>query len=100
MKQSEINKLIENWDQSMGTKPLSIAPAYGETFVLLNTGAYQDVILRSYKADGEFQDYMLSHSDLLIKVIDSEAHLYAYPSGEITIDHSPQALGLKGHSNE
>lgn len=49
---------------------------------------------RVYKENGDFVDYDIAHSDLHIKIVDSDAYFYSSDTNEV-LDHSPQTLGIK-----
>jgi len=51
-------------------------------------------VFRIYDIYHNFVDYDLCHSDLRIKITDTDAHFYV--DGEhARIDHSPETLGIK-----
>ena len=55
-------------------------------------------VFRIYKvAPDEFTDYDLRHTDMRIRIIDSDAFFYSDEQGD-SIDHSPATLGIK-HGN-
>jgi hypothetical protein len=52
-------------------------------------------VFRIYKqAPDDFVDYDLRHSDMRVKIVDSDAFFYVDDKGAC-IDHSPGTLGIK-----
>jgi len=51
-------------------------------------------VFRIYNEAHDFVDYDIRHSDMRIRVIDSDAFFYSDNQGN-TIDHSPATLGIK-----
>jgi hypothetical protein len=52
-------------------------------------------VFRIYKqAPDNFVDYDLRHSDMRVKIVDSDAFFYVDDKGAC-IDHSPDTLGIK-----
>ena len=52
-------------------------------------------VFRIYSdAPNEFVDYDLRHSDMKVKIMDSDAFFYTDETGAC-IDHSPATLGIK-----
>ena len=51
-------------------------------------------VFRQYDANFDFKDYDILHSDMRIKIIDADAHLYER-DGVLELDHSPATLGIK-----
>jgi hypothetical protein len=52
-------------------------------------------VFRIYTAaPNEFTDYDLRHSDMKVKIMDSDAFFYSDEQGDC-IDHAPATLGLK-----
>jgi hypothetical protein len=52
-------------------------------------------VFRIYTAaPNEFTDYNLRHSDMKVKIMDSDAFFYSDEQGDC-IDHAPATLGLK-----
>ena len=52
-------------------------------------------VFRIYKeAPDDFVDYDLRHSDMRVKIVDSDAFFYVDDKGAC-IDHSPDTLGIK-----
>ncbi len=49
---------------------------------------------RVYTGKDEFKDYNLAHSDLVVKINDADATFYEYENGTMSLDHSPETLGL------
>jgi hypothetical protein len=50
-------------------------------------------VFRIYNEVHDFVDYDLRHSDMRIKIIDSDAFFYSDEKGDC-IDHSPDTLGI------
>ena len=54
--------------------------------------------IRATEADLIFthysEDYNLDHSDLVVKINDADATFYEYENGQMSLDHSPETLGL------
>jgi hypothetical protein len=67
-------------------------PAKGVTGFLIWSG--QDYLFRVYDGQGDFKDYNMLHSDLEITILDTDATLYEYPNGTLSLDHNPETLGL------
>ena len=51
-------------------------------------------VFRIYNKAHDFVDYDIRHSDMRVRIIDSDAFLYSNDKGS-TIDHSPATLGIK-----
>ena len=51
-------------------------------------------VFRIYNEVHDFVDYDIRHSDMRIRIIDSDAFFYSDKQGN-TIDHSPDTLGIK-----
>jgi hypothetical protein len=52
-------------------------------------------VFRIYKdAPHEFTDYDLRHTDMRVRIVDSDAFFYSDDEGDC-IDHSPETLGIK-----
>lgn len=51
-------------------------------------------VFRIYDLFHNFIDYDLRHSDMRIKIIDSDAYFYT-KGKHSTLDHSPETLGIK-----
>ena len=51
-------------------------------------------VFRIYDEKHEFVDYDLRHSDMRIKIIDSDAFFYSDETGAF-VDHAPATLGIK-----
>ena len=49
---------------------------------------------RTYNNDGSFCDYDINHTDMEIKIVDSDAYIYK-KDGECFIDHSHETLGMR-----
>jgi hypothetical protein len=72
--------------------------AEGVTGHLINIAGTEKYVFRVYKNNHSFTDYELFHSDLEIKIVDKDAHLYHYENleglGELnSLDHAPSTLG-------
>jgi hypothetical protein len=67
-------------------------PAKGVTGFLIWSG--QDYLFRVYDGQGDFKDYNMLHSDLEITILDTDATLYEYPNGTLSLDHNLETLGL------
>lgn len=67
-------------------------PAVGTPAILINVMG--KTVVRVYAPDhSSFVDYDLLHSDLAVTITDDEAYFYQ-KNGRMTIDHSPETLGL------
>lgn len=53
----------------------------------------ENYMFRVYDDHGAFKDYDIRHSDLNIKIVDSDAAFYEYEDGALFLDHSPETLG-------
>lgn len=73
----------------MATK---IHSADGAQGVIIHTGG--QYFFRMYTGNGEFLDYNLAHSDLIVTINDKDATFYEYDNGTMSLDHSPETLGL------
>jgi hypothetical protein len=51
-------------------------------------------VFRIYDLFHNFVDYDLRHSDMRIKIIDSDAFFYSDAKGDC-VDHAPATLGIK-----
>jgi hypothetical protein len=52
-------------------------------------------VFRIYKeAPHEFTDYDLRHTDMRVRIVDSDAYFYS-DSKRDWLDHSPETLGIK-----
>lgn len=51
-------------------------------------------VFRIYNEVHDFVDYDLNHSDMRVKIVDSDAFFYTR-DGDTWIDHSPDTLGIK-----
>jgi hypothetical protein len=51
-------------------------------------------VFRIYNAVHDFVDYDIHHTDMKIKIMDSDAFFYSDEKGN-SIDHSPETLGIK-----
>ena len=66
--------------------------ADGVTGIIIHSGGHY--WFRVYEDLGEFKDYNLAHSDLSVTINDSDATFYEYENGTMSLDHSPETLGL------
>ena len=57
-------------------------------------GVDGELYFRVYDADHNFQDYLITHSDLTVTITDPDAFFY---NDELSarLDHSPATLGLE-----
>ena len=57
-------------------------------------GVDGELYFRVYDADHNFQDYLITHSDLTVTITDPDAFFY---DDELSarLDHSPATLGLE-----
>ena len=53
-----------------------------------------ELYFRVYDADHNFQDYLITHSDLTVTITDQDAFFYEDKSGT-RLDHAPATLGLE-----
>jgi hypothetical protein len=51
-------------------------------------------VFRIYNEVHDFVDYDLRHSDMKIKIVDSDAFFYSDEKG-YCVDHAPATLGIK-----
>jgi hypothetical protein len=51
-------------------------------------------VFRIYNKVHEFTDYDICHTDMRVKIMDSDAFFYTDEKGS-SIDHSPATLGIK-----
>ena len=51
-------------------------------------------VFRIYNETHEFVDYDLRHSDMKVRIVDSDAFFYSDDKGAC-VDHSPATLGIK-----
>ena len=77
----------------MGVGNLKIESADGQEGILIWCGGDR-YVFRIYDLCHNFVDYDLRHSDMRIKIIDSDAYFYTGEKGS-TVDHSPDTLGIK-----
>jgi hypothetical protein len=71
--------------------------ANGMSGVLLPIGG--SMVFRVYEPNGEFTDYDIYHSDIMVTIDDEDAYFYAGKDGETYLDHSPATLGI-GEQND
>lgn len=70
-----------------------IQSANGVEGVIIRTGG--EYMFRVYTDTiGEFKDYYLDHSDLVVTINDPDATFYEYEDGTMSLDHTPETLGL------
>ncbi len=50
---------------------------------------------RVYESPGVFKDYLVKHCDLEVIINDEDAVLYEKENGDLSLDHSPETLGIK-----
>ena len=72
---------------------MSYKSADGEVGYLIWCGGDR-YVFRIYDQDHNFKDYDIRHSDMRIKIIDTDAFLYE-KNGFLEVDHSPATLGIK-----
>ena len=62
-------------------------------------GVDGELYFRVYDADHNFQDYLITHSDLTVTITDPDAFFYdesSYNEGyRARLDHAPATLGLE-----
>lgn len=73
---------------------LKIEPADGCEGYLIWCGGDRYVFRIYTAAPHEFTDYDIHHTDMKIKIMDSDAFFYSDDKGD-SIDHSPATLGIK-----
>lgn len=73
---------------------MKIESADGQEGYLIWCGGDRYVFRIYTAAPDEFTDYDLRHSDMRVRIVDSDAFFYVDEKGA-TIDHSPDTLGLK-----
>ena len=73
---------------------MKIESADGQEGYLIWCGGDRYVFRIYTDAPNEFTDYTLLHSDMKVKIIDSDAFFYSDAKGDC-IDHSPATLGIK-----
>ena len=72
---------------------VKIESADGQEGLLIWCGGDR-YVFRIYNEVHDFVDYDLRHSDMRIKIIDSDAFFYTDEKGAC-VDHSPDTLGIK-----
>ena len=73
---------------------MKIESADGQEGILIWCGGDRYVFRIYTTAPEEFVDYDIRHTDMRIRIIDSDA--YFYTDGDYAkVDHSPETLGLK-----
>jgi hypothetical protein len=73
---------------------LKIESADGQEGYLIWCGGDRYVFRIYTDAPHEFTDYDIHHTDMRIKIMDSDAFFYSDEKGN-SIDHSPETLGIK-----
>jgi hypothetical protein len=73
---------------------LKIESADGREGLLIWCGGDRYVFRIYSDAPHEFVDYDLRHSDMRVKIVDSDAFFYTDEQGA-RVDHSPDTLGIK-----
>jgi hypothetical protein len=73
---------------------MRIESADGKEGYLIWCGGDRYVFRIYTNAPEEFVDYDLRHSDMRVKIMDSDAFFYTDEQGS-TVDHSPATLGIK-----
>ena len=71
---------------------MKIESADGQEGILIWCGGDR-YVFRIYNAVHDFVDYDLRHSDMRVKIIDSDAYFYTDETGS-WVDHSPATLGI------
>ena len=72
---------------------VKIESADGREGILIWCGGDR-YVFRIYNETHDFVDYDIRHSDMQIRIIDSDAFFYSDEKGDC-IDHSPATLGIK-----
>ena len=72
---------------------VKIESADGQEGLLIWCGGDR-YVFRIYNETHDFVDYDLRHSDMKVKIVDSDAFFYSDETGDC-IDHSPATLGIK-----
>ena len=73
---------------------MKIESANGQEGYLIWCGGNRYVFRIYSQAPDEFTDYDIRHSDMKVKIIDSDAFFYSDEQGAC-VDHSPATLGIK-----
>ena len=73
---------------------MKIESADGREGYLIWCGGDRYVFRIYTDAPRDFVDYDLRHSDMKIKIVDSDAFFYSDEKGDC-IDHAPDTLGIK-----
>ncbi len=73
---------------------MKIENANGAEGCLIYSHITQKFFFRVYD-NGSFKDYDIDHSDLFVRIDDKDACFYEREDGHMTLDHSPETLGLK-----
>ena len=73
---------------------MKIESADGQEGILIWCGGDR-YVFRIYKeAPNDFVDYDLRHSDMRVRIVDSDAFFYT-GNNYACVDHSPDTLGIK-----
>ena len=73
---------------------MKIESADGQEGYLIWCGGDRYVFRIYTSAPDEFTDYDLRHTDMRVRIVDSDAFFYSDDNGD-SIDHSPDTLGIK-----
>lgn len=73
---------------------MKITSADGREGYLIWCGGDRYVFRIYNEAPHEFTDYDLRHTDMKVKIVDSDAFFYSDKTGE-WVDHSPATLGIE-----
>ena len=73
---------------------MKIESADGQEGYLIWCGGDRYVFRIYSNAPEEFVDYDIRHTDMRIRIMDSDAFFYSSEQGD-SIDHSPETLGIK-----
>ena len=73
---------------------MDIKPADGAEGYLIWCGGDRYVFRIYSNAPHDFVDYDLRHTDMRIKIVDSDAFFYSDDKGDL-IDHAPATVGIE-----
>jgi hypothetical protein len=73
---------------------MKIESADGQEGYLIWCGGDRYVFRIYTNAPEEFVDYDIRHTDMRVRIVDSDAFFYTDEQGS-TVDHSPATLGIK-----
>ena len=73
---------------------MKIESADGREGYLIWSGGDRYVFRIYTAAPDEFTDYDLRHTDMRVRIVDSDAFFYSDEQGD-SIDHAPATLGIK-----